>query len=683
MRPVLTQQMPTGCFCQPGVVMHPYEAWILRRYLVNVLKAKFAGGWKNVGPDLAIWLKAERAPGLTFSSDRRRNCATRFQRWQEDLVAAADLPAPKISPLQARINWIADACGLKGVQRMLLGLFVHIARVPDVVDLVAAVSSNSYRSMRYDFDDLRPFFGAPVARRELSETGLLVRVGLLQVDSCSRYGISDVVEMLIDNKRLTRPQIRDLLLGKRATPTLGWEDFAHLGSARELAARLVSCVWTTPNDSSANILLYGAPGTGKSEFVKTLGAHLGYPVYFVGEGNDKGTEPARQERIASLMIANAMGATTKEMIVAVDEADDLFAGVDEDNAATRQGSRVFMHRLVERARAPTVWIVNDVRRLGPAVVRRMNLVVRFPRPGKAVRRKIVERLAVREKIVFDDHEVHRIAGLPAAPALIENAIRSTARICGSSEDALQILGSGLKAMGHDEIMPATEPIDFDPALSRADVDLRDLMARIKAAPSKCLSFCLSGPPGTGKSAYARYLARELGLEVLEKRYSDLVSSYLGESEKAIAAAFEEAADLGAFLILDEADSLLRNRGAARYSWEITQVNEMLTWMERHPLPFACTTNAPDMLDPATARRFLFKIQFLPMDAGQIAAAFKKAFGTDAPTSILKLDLLTPGDFAVVVRKAAILGERDPARLGRWLEEEAAAKPEGRKARIGF
>ncbi|MFO1035207.1 MAG: ATP-binding protein, partial [Geminicoccaceae bacterium] len=168
------------------------------------------------------------------------------------------------------------------------------------------------------------------------------------------------------------------------------------------------------------------------------------------------------------------------------------------------------------------------------------------------------------------------------------------------------------------------------------------------------SFCLSGPPGTGKSAYARYLAHELGLEVLEKRYSDVVSCYLGESEKAIAAAFQEAADLGAFLILDEADSLLRDRGAARYSWEITQVNEMLTWMERHPLPFACTTNAPDLLDPATARRFLFKIRFLPMNAGQIAAAFLKAFKLKAPEPILKLNLLTPGDFAVVARKAELL-----------------------------
>jgi hypothetical protein len=313
----------------------------------------------------------------------------------------------------------------------------------------------------------------------------------------------------------------------------------------------------------------------------------------------------------------------------------------------------------------------------------MNLIIRFPRPGLAVRQKIIERLVSRTPIELDAQAIGRIALLPAAPALIENAIRSAARIGGSGEEALQILGGGLKAMGYSEVAPPPAPIAFDPSLSRADVDLCALAARIKGAPSKALSFCLSGPPGTGKSAYARHLAGELGYEVLEKRYSELTSCYLGESEKAIAAAFEEAADLGAFLILDEADSLLRDRGAARHSWEITQVNEMLTWMERHPFPFACTTNAPELLDPATARRFLFKVRFLPMDARQIAAAFFRAFGVEAPRSILKLELLTPGDFAIVARKAEILGERDPARLAQWLEVEVNVKPEATKLRIGF
>lgn len=406
-------------------------------------------------------------------------------------------------------------------------------------------------------------------------------------------------------------------------------------------------------------------------------------MHFVGEKDKADAEPNRRDRVAALIIANELGTAAGKMIVVVDEADDLFAGVDEDDASTRHGSKVFMNRLVERTRVPTIWITNDLDRLGPAVIRRMNLVVRFPKPSRAVRQKIVERLARRQQFQLDARSVAKIASLPAAPALIENAIRSAARIGGAGEEALHILGGGLKAMGVGEIAPPPAPIAFDPKLSRADVDLRALAEKIKAAPSKALSFCLSGPPGTGKSAYARHLAASLGLEILEKRYSDLASSYIGESEQAIATAFEEAADLGAFLILDEADSLLRDRGVARHSWEITQVNEMLTWMERHPFPFACTTNAPEMLDPATARRFLFKVRFLPMAEGQIAAAFFKAFGIEAPRSILKLELLTPGDLAVVARKAEVLGERDPSRLAQWLEEEVGAKPESRKIRIGF
>jgi len=55
------------------------------------------------------------------------------------------------------------------------------------------------------------------------------------------------------------------------------------------------------------------------------------------------------------------------------------AGVDDENAATRHGSKVFMNRLVERVAGPMIWIVNDIERLGPAAVRRMNPVMRFPK----------------------------------------------------------------------------------------------------------------------------------------------------------------------------------------------------------------------------------------------------------------------------------------------------------------
>jgi len=159
--------------------------------------------------------------------------------------------------------------------------------------------------------------------------------------------------------------------------------------------------------------------------------------------------------------------------------------------------------------------------------------------------------------------------------------------------------------------------------------------------------------------------------------------WVGESEKAIALAFEEATDLRAFLVFDEADSLLRDRSMASYSWEVTQVNEMLTQMEHHAFPFACTTNALDLLDCATSRRFLFKVRFLSMTPPQIQLAYRRAFRCDAPRSIVELNGLTPGDFAVVARKAAALGEKDQSRLAKWLEEEAEAKAYVSRRPIGF
>lgn len=678
--------------------MHTYERWITLHYLANALKSKYDESNARSSEQLDAWICTHRRSlGLPLPNfeeadacppDYRAAEAKRKAMWKklrEAAIMSASGMAPPISPLQKRVDWLSDACELDASQRFLLGLFARITRVPRISDLVRAINGKSYRVDRFDYRELRPTFDAAIKHGDLSGNRPLVRFGLIEKDEDGNFCLSAVVDNILSKKRLDEDQIRGLLLGKRATATLGWDDFAHLGEARELAARLVAG-GREPGSApgkAANILLYGPPGTGKSEFVKTLGARLGVPVHFVGEENGKNAEPTRRERIAALMIANALGATAKKMIVAVDEADDLFAGVDEDNAATRHGSKVFMHRLVERVRAPTIWIVNDVSRLGPAVTRRMNFVMRFPRPGLTVRKKMIERVVERARFELSPAETARLAQVPAPPALIENAVRSAAHISGSGKEAQQILECGLKALGRRESASAPAPLVFDPTLSSADVDLMELADRVKATGASALSFCLSGPPGTGKSAYARFLAEKLDMEVLDKRYSELTSSYLGESEKAIASAFEEAADTRAFLILDEADSLLRDRGAARHSWEITQVNEMLTWMERHPYPFACTTNAPELMDKATARRFLFKVRFLPITPRQIESAFRRAFGMDCPQFIVKLDGLTPGDFAVVARKAEVYGERDAVRLGRWLEEEVAAKPEGGRRRIGF
>jgi hypothetical protein len=105
------------------------------------------------------------------------------------------------------------------------------------------------------------------------------------------------------------------------------------------------------------------------------------------------------------------------------------------------------------------------------------------------------------------------------------------------------------------------------------------------------------------------------------------------------------------------------------SWEITQVNEMLTWMEEHALPFACTTNLLDRLDRASLRRFLVKVRFDWLTQAQARLAFRRFFGVAAPAQLDGLLVLTPADFSLVRRRAAltkplhsqVLRSHDPAR----------------------
>ena len=170
---------------------------------------------------------------------------------------------------------------------------------------------------------------------------------------------------------------------------------------------------------------------------------------------------------------------------------------------------------------------------------------------------------------------------------------------------------------------------------------------------------------------------------MQKRASDLLSMWVGETECHIANAFTEARDTGSFLVFDEADSLLADRRLAERSWEVSQVNEMLTWMESHPLPFACTTNFGRHLDPATLRRFVFKLTLDYLARAQVAAAFRGYFDLTPPVGLADLAALTPGDFAVVRRQAEVLGRlQEPEALSAMLRAECDAKPDRPRA-IGF
>nr|WP_241242046.1 ATP-binding protein [Sphingobium algorifonticola] len=224
---------------------------------------------------------------------------------------------------------------------------------------------------------------------------------------------------------------------------------------------------------------------------------------------------------------------------------------------------------------------------------------------------------------------------------------------------------------------------YDPQLSRADTNLARLSEQLANSPDRGWSLLLSGPSGTGKSAFARHLAEVMGIEVEERRCSDLMSPYVGETEQNIAEAFARAAERGAMLLIDEADSFLYRREAGQRSWEVSQVNEMLVQLEHLRTPFVATTNLADKLDAATQRRFTMRATFRPMKTDQARKLFQAHFGQVWPAEWPVHEGQTPGDFAVVAHRARLLSEREPTVLLRWLREEIEARGDQNCGAMGF
>jgi SpoVK/Ycf46/Vps4 family AAA+-type ATPase len=328
---------------------------------------------------------------------------------------------------------------------------------------------------------------------------------------------------------------------------------------------------------------------------------------------------------------------------------------------------------LERNPVPVIWICNSIHGVDPAHLRRFSYAMNMEAPDEAVQTRIWNYSARKNKVKLPKEKIGKLVkSYDIAPAIIDTSLR-TAALTENHEAIEKTIDALQSAMGSSAKREFVSEHEFSTALLNCDVDLENLARRITSLNGVNFSLCLYGVPGSGKSAYARFLAGQLKMRVLHKRASDLFDPYVGVTERNIAAAFSEAKRKKMLLVFDEADSFLRDRRHARQNWEVAWVNEMLTQMESHPLPFVCTTNLMDDLDQASLRRFTFKVKYDFLTRQQTESAFKHFFGTDCAASLGGLTCLSPGDFAVVAKKANICGINDHGELVRMLRQEQDVK----------
>jgi SpoVK/Ycf46/Vps4 family AAA+-type ATPase len=490
---------------------------------------------------------------------------------------------------------------------------------------------------------------------------------------------------------------------EEATPSqLQLEDIPHL---QETLLMLVPVLRNAliSKAQGINILIYGPPGTGKTEFAKLLAKTVGHSLSQVSASDDSGNPINSRERFVSMMIAQLFLAETQDNLILFDEVEEIFSGQEASHYSRIEKKQVsggftkaWINQRLESNPIPVIWICNDHTGIDQAFLRRFVFHIEIGIPPRSVRQKIAERYL--DGLNLPSAVFRKLSEQATlSPAQLESAARLVKlNGCQNADEIQRLLEKTLKnsmaAMGNSFAQTSHSITPY--SLSYLNVDtplpIDQLVAALK--DSEKASLCFYGHPGTGKTELANYIAEVLDQPLLIKRASDLLSPYVGENEANIAAMFKEASNEKAILFLDEADSFLRDRQGMTKGWEVSQVNELLQQMEQFQGIFICATNLFDQLDKAALRRFVFKIAFDYLTINQRQALFAESINLDAnrlesdhQRRLQRLDHLTPGDYATVLRQAAILKQSLSAdQLIEQLEKESALKNGQRVQRsIGF
>ena len=157
-----------------------------------------------------------------------------------------------------------------------------------------------------------------------------------------------------------------------------------------------------------------------------------------------------------------------------------------------------------------------------------------------------------------------------------------------------------------------------------------------------ISALFDGASGTGKTMAAEVLANDLRLDLYRIDLSQLVSKYIGDTEKHVRQVFDAAEGGGAILLFDEADALFGKRSDVKDShdrYANIEVSYLLQRMEAYRGLAILTSNMSHALDPAFARRIRFIVHFPFPDAAQRAQIWRQMFPLAMPTSGLEFDKL--------------------------------------------
>ncbi|TWX65670.1 AAA family ATPase [Colwellia demingiae] len=497
----------------------------------------------------------------------------------------------------------------------------------------------------------------------LSDTGLFrdCCLDLLDLDGLPR----GIVNGLIGDKVESYTQLISLLVQLQPCSELTTKDITHL----DINA-LVEFLSVAVNHSliGVNILLWGEAGTGKTQVCRLLADIVGAALIGIkplGEdinqnklNYDNNTSSSGLRLQYHRLVQNVVSNEEKNMLV-VEEAEDIFL----QGISNRGLGKDALHNVLENNTVPTVWITNDVDALPTSCIRRFSFVKHIHVPDNRVMENLISKVSKGLRL-SKTFKTMLAAKANVTPANITNAtfVCSTLELTGKEAETtiLDMIDETLSACGFDE-----HKVQYKPQLPFS-TEFLNIQGGNQAIEQITLSLnkngnvrvLLTGPSGTGKTAVVNHMAKQANKELITVRCSDVLDKYVGGSTKNIARLFREAEEKEAILFFDEIDSLLLDRGGMSQSFEVQQVNELLTQIECFQEPFFAATNFSAHLDRAMARRFDFKLHFEYLTSSQALKLYNRlsaqsVIPNKVSAKLLALKFLAPGDFAILTRRRKI------------------------------
>lgn len=365
------------------------------------------------------------------------------------------------------------------------------------------------------------------------------------------------------------------------------------------------------------ILLYGASGTGKTSFAKSLAEYAGKAPYTLDENEN-------------LWIASRC--ISYDEVLIIDEADDLLN--EGMFSFMKESKKAKLNKDLDDIDKSCIFITNTLKYADKSVLRRFHYIIKFSDLSDKENAVLWQKNIIDIEKILTEQEIKEHAKKYSLPiGIVSKAVDSAVTCYKSKEKRKKMFESILES--HNSLRNKNSITKFEPKSNfnmeflNTDISVDTIKSYIEhyknmQEKERC-AILFHGEPGTGKTEFARFLAKLTGFDHKTLSVSDFLSPYVGETEANIAKAFKEAIKKNMVLIFDEADSLLSDRRGAARSWEVSQVNEFLAQLDRYKGVFIATTNFVKQFDMAAMRRFNWKVEFKSIAQNKIKQAFEYFF----------------------------------------------------------